>query len=154
MVTLDPMNQEEFQQYMRYAIKDYAKDKIISGNWSEEEAMDRSEQEFSRLLPKGEKTEFNHLYSIFDEEQLLGMIWIAPESSTNYKEGFIYDFVIWEKYQGQGYGKQAMKEIEMKAKELGMEKIRLHVFGHNQVARGLYEKMGYEITNIKMAKSI
>ena len=31
MVTLHPMNQEEFQQYIRYAIKDYAKDKIASG---------------------------------------------------------------------------------------------------------------------------
>nr|WP_244923495.1 GNAT family N-acetyltransferase [Peribacillus butanolivorans] len=41
-----------------------------------------------------------------------------------------------------------MKEIEIIAKELGMKKISLHVFGHNKFARGLYEKSGYEITNI------
>ncbi len=47
-----------------------------------------------------------------------------------------------------------MKELEVIAKELGMKKIGLHVFGHNKVARGLYEKLGYEITNINMIKSI
>nr|WP_249435699.1 GNAT family N-acetyltransferase [Paenibacillus sp. Marseille-Q4541] len=146
------MNQEEYEQYISYAIEDYAKDKVASGNWSEEESIDRSRQEFARLLPKGEKSEFNHLYSIFHDEQHIGMIWIAPMSPTNYEEGFIYDFMIKEPFQGQGYGKQSMQEIEVKAKELGMKKIGLHVFGHNQVARGLYEKMGYEITNINMKK--
>ncbi|WP_419719892.1 GNAT family N-acetyltransferase [Lysinibacillus fusiformis] len=47
-----------------------------------------------------------------------------------------------------------MKEAEIIAKQLGMNKIGLNVFGHNKIARGLYEKMGYEITNITMAKTI
>jgi ribosomal protein S18 acetylase RimI-like enzyme len=33
------------------------------------------------------------------------------------------------------------------------ETIRLHVFGHNAAARPLYVKLGYEPTNIVMAKS-
>lgn len=48
-----------------------------------------------------------------------------------------------------------MIEIETIARqELGMKKIGLHVFGHNKVARGLYEKLGYETTNVVMAKTI
>ncbi len=47
-----------------------------------------------------------------------------------------------------------MKEIEIIAKKLGMNKIGLHVFGHNKVARRLYEQLGYEITNINMVKVI
>lgn len=113
-----------------------------------------SKKEFSRLLPRDEKSELNYLYSIFHEQQLVGMIWIAQTSTTNPDEGFIFDFIIYEPHQGKGYGKQAMKETEIIAKELGMNKIGLHVFGHNKVARGLYEKLGYEITNIKMVKAI
>jgi predicted GNAT family acetyltransferase len=30
----------------------------------------------------------------------------------------------------------------------------LHVFGHNQVARALYEKIGYEVTNVLMSKKL
>lgn len=47
-----------------------------------------------------------------------------------------------------------MKETEIVAKDLGINKIGLHVFGHNKVPRGLYEKLGYEITNITMSKTI
>ncbi|MFE6169374.1 GNAT family N-acetyltransferase [Viridibacillus arvi] len=154
MITLQPMKQEEFKQYISYAIEDYAKDKIASGNWTEDEAIDLSRESFERLLPKDEKTENNHLLSIFHNEILVGMIWISQKAPKNPSEGFIYDFVIFEQYQGQGYGKKAMKEAEIIAKELGMNKIGLNVFGHNKIARGLYEKMGYEITNITMAKTI
>jgi len=145
------MNHEEFRQYISYAIEDYAKDKIASGNWSEDEAIDLSRESFERLLPNGEKTENNHLSSIFHDDILVGMIWISQKAPN---EVFIYDFVIFEQYQGQGYGKKAMKEAEIIAKQLGMNKIGLNVFGHNKIARGLYEKMGYEITNITMAKTI
>ncbi|MEK4171624.1 GNAT family N-acetyltransferase [Lysinibacillus sp. FSL L8-0312] len=154
MISLKPMNQEEFKQYISYAIEDYAKDKIASGNWSEDEAINLSRESFERLLPNGEKTENNHLLSIFHDDILVGMIWISQKAPKNPNEGFIYDFVIFEQYQGQGYGKKAMKEAEIIAKELGMNKIGLNVFGHNKIARGLYEKMGYEITNITMAKTI
>ncbi|MFB7160110.1 MULTISPECIES: GNAT family N-acetyltransferase [unclassified Lysinibacillus] len=154
MITLKPMNKEEFKQYISYAIEDYAKDKIASGNWSEDEALDLSRESFERLLPQDEKTENNHLFSIFHNDILVGMIWISQKAPTNPNEGFIYDFVIFEQYQGQGYGKKAMREAEIIAKELGMNKIGLNVFGHNKIARGLYEKMGYEITNITMAKTI
>lgn len=151
MISLKPMNHKQFRQYISYAIEDYAKDKIASGNWSEDEAIDLSRESFERLLPNGEKTENNHLSSIFHDDILVGMIWISQKAPN---KGFIYDFVIFEQYQGQGYGKKAMKEAEIIAKQLGMNKIGLNVFGHNKIARGLYEKMGYEITNITMAKTI
>ncbi|MGE7765636.1 GNAT family N-acetyltransferase [Peribacillus sp. NPDC096540] len=154
MVTLKPITQEDFKQYIIHAIDDYAKDKVASGNWSEDEAIDLSRKEFSQLLPKGEKSEFNYIFSIFHDQRIVGTIWIAQNSSTKNDEGFIYDFIIFDQYQGLGYGKKAMKEIEIIAKELGMKKISLHVFGHNKIARGLYEKLGYEITNITMSKSI
>lgn len=154
MVTLKPMNQEDFQHYIISAIELYAKDKVASGNWSKDDALNLSEKDFSHLLPQGEKSEFNYLYSIFQDELNIGMIWIAQKSPETTDEGFIYDFIISDQYRGQGYGKKAMKEIETMAKELGMKKIGLHVFGHNIVARGLYEKMGYETTNIVMSKTI
>lgn len=47
-----------------------------------------------------------------------------------------------------------MKEVEIIAKEIGLKMIGLHVFGHNKVARGLYEQLGYAETHIKMEKSL
>jgi len=112
----------------------------------------RDPKEFNKLLPEGVKSKGNFIYSIFHDQQRVGMIWLAHPYKED--EGYIYDFNILDNYQGHGYGKEAMKEIEKIAKKLGMTKIELHVFGQNQVARNLYEKMGYEITNVIMAKSM
>lgn len=154
MVTLQPMTKREFEHYMRYAIEDYAKDKVAAGNWHEDEALALSKATYERLLPDNEKTDNHYLMSVFHEELVVGMIWIAQQAPENPSAGYIYDFVIFEQYQGQGYGKQTMKEVEVLAKELGITQIGLNVFGHNDIARSLYEKMGYEITNITMVKKI
>ncbi|MDQ0971505.1 ribosomal protein S18 acetylase RimI-like enzyme [Neobacillus niacini] len=102
-------------------------------------------------MPNGEKTESNFLYTILDEAKTIGVILLAQLSENR---GYIYDINILEEYQGFGYGKEAMKQIENVGKKLGMKKIGLHVFGHNKVARGLYDKLGYQTTNVLMEKEI
>lgn len=154
MMTLNLINEKDFDEYFKKAIIGYAKEKVASSNWTEEEALKRAEKEFTFLLPNGEKTENHYIYSILKNNRKVGVIWLGQASPLRKNEGYIYDFVIFEEFQGKGYGKEAMQEIDCKAKEIGMTRMELHVFGHNKVARLLYEKNGYEITNIIMAKSI
>lgn len=151
MVRLDEMNSSEFNEYLRFAVEKYADEHVKAGNWNEEEAISKATKEYERLLPEREKTENNHLFTIRDEDKEVGMIWLAQHPND---KGFIFDIHIWEGNQGRGYGKQAMKEIENVAKGLGLKNIGLHVFAHNQVARRLYEKLGYLETDIIMDKKI
>lgn len=151
MVKLVLMNSEDYQKYITSAIKSYAKEKVLSGNWNQEESIRKAEEEYIRLLPKGEKTESNYLYNIINDDKAIGVLWLARKSE---KAGFIYAINILEQYQGYGYAKEAMRQIEIFGKELGMNKIGLHVFGHNKVARGLYDKLGYQTTNVLMEKEI
>lgn len=151
MVTLRLMNSSEFQEYFNLATENYAKEKVIAGNWNEEESIIKAKTEYEKLLPKGKDTEKNYLYIISQKNQPIGIVWLEKKSNEN---GFIRDVRVFEKYQGLGYGKEAMKQIEMEGKELGLKKIGLHVFGHNRIARGLYEKLGYQTTNVMMIKDI
>lgn len=151
MGRLEEMNADEFQNYLSYAIKNYANEHVKAGNWKEAEAIDQAEAEFKRLLPDGKETANHHLFSIRDEEREVGMIWLAQLSN---EEGYIYDINIWKGNQGRGYGKEAMKEIEIFAQNQGLNYIGLHVFGHNKSARDLYEKLGYIETDIMMRKKI
>lgn len=151
MVRLDEMNSSEFNEYLRFAVEKYADEHVKAGNWNEEEAISKATKEYERLLPEREKTENNHLFTIRDEDKEVGMIWLAQHPND---KGVIFDIHIWEGNQGRGYGKQAMKEIENVAKGLGLKNIGLHVFAHNQVARRLYEKLGYLETDIIMDKKI
>ncbi|WP_378151385.1 GNAT family N-acetyltransferase [Chungangia koreensis] len=151
MITLKNMDSTEYQRYLNNAIKNYAAEHVKAGNWSEEEAIDKATNEYNKLLPEGEKTPNHKLFTIHAEDKEVGMIWLGVRSE---EKGFIYDFNIWEGNQGRGYGKQAMKEIEVVGKSLGLKSIRLHVFGHNEVAWNLYKKLGYIETDIVMEKNL
>jgi len=74
MIKLVLMNADEYQDYISSAIKGYAEEKVLSGNWSQEESISKAEEEYARLLPKGEKTENNFLYSIVKDDKSVGVI--------------------------------------------------------------------------------
>ncbi|RCW64542.1 GNAT family N-acetyltransferase [Saliterribacillus persicus] len=150
-VRLEEMSANEFQQYLSFAIKNFADEQIKSGNWEPHEAISNAKKEYEKLLPEGQNTENHNLFTIRYGDKEVGVIWIAERTDA---KGFIYDINIWEESQCKGYGKKAMQEIEIFAKENGMNSIGLHVFGHNKVARYLYEKLGYRETNIKMEKTL
>lgn len=145
------MSSDEFQQYLGYAIENFANEQIKSGNWEQEGAISKAEEEHKRLLPDGPNTDNHYLFTIRDGDLKVGMVWLAKKDNN---KGFIYDINVWKHNQGKGYGEQAMKQVEIIAKEIGLKMIGLNVFGHNKVARGLYEQLGYIETNIKMEKSL
>ena len=82
------------------------------------------------------------------------MLWFAIQAQGHKPEAFIYDIMIYEAYRRQGYATSALKVMEAKVRELGFYKISLHVFGHNSPAISLYEKIGYQPTNIMMTKEL
>lgn len=47
-----------------------------------------------------------------------------------------------------------MRLLEDQVRQVGLRRIGLHVFGHNAAAQALYRKVGYEVTNINMAKNV
>lgn len=155
-VRLVPMDQQDFEEYLAYAIPNYAQEKVRAGNWQPEEALHLAESDFGKLLPDGLSSSNNYLYRIevAPEGNKVGMIWLAANPKNPDRNAFIYDFMVYEPYRRRGYATQALIAVEEKVKALGLEKILLHVFGHNQAALALYQKMGYLITNINMAKDL
>ncbi len=151
MVRLDEMNTLEFKKYLSYAISNYATEHVKAGNWDPQEAISQATKEFEQLLPDGEQTANHKLFIIRNEEEEVGMIWLSQRSE---EKGFIYDINIWDDFQGHGFGKQAMKEIESIAKDLGLDRIGLHVFAHNTIARSLYDQLGYKEIDLIMEKKI
>ena len=52
MVTLNLMNSDEFQDYISSAIGNYAKEKVLSGNWNEEESIRKAREEYTKAFTK------------------------------------------------------------------------------------------------------
>jgi ribosomal protein S18 acetylase RimI-like enzyme len=152
---LVPMTQPEYDRWLEKSVGEYAADKVKAGAWQPGDALERSAKEFAHLLTDGVHSKDQHLYMLEDEAtgKKVGMIWVA---AVNWGKpiAFIYDIVVDEDQRGKGYGKQAMLALEDVVRGLGLDEIGLHVFGHNTIARDLYLKVGYEITDINMVKKL
>ncbi len=155
MVTLVPITQTVFDAFLMRSIRDYADDKVRSGNWRPDEALERSQKEHRALLPDGPGTRDHFIYSIYQPEtgRNLGILWVNIKMDASPLEAFIYNLVIEEEHRGRGYGRQALAALDEKLIAMGVASIGLHVFGFNTGAVELYKKAGFEITNILMSKS-
>ncbi|WP_230980907.1 GNAT family N-acetyltransferase [Rossellomorea arthrocnemi] len=154
MILLKPMTGAEFNHWIQESIKEYAEEKTKAGNFQQETSLEQAEQEFKQLLPEGKETKNHYLFMLFQEEsqEVVGNLWIHVKEED--KEIFIYDIKILESKRGSGYGKEALASLDSFAKEMAISKISLHVFGHNKIAISLYQKTGYEITNVLMSKTL
>jgi ribosomal protein S18 acetylase RimI-like enzyme len=153
-VTLRPMVQAEYDAWVAHVIADYAAEKVAAGNWTADEALDRSRNEVADLLPQGAATPQQHLFSVVaeGEPEPVGVLWFAEIGER--RQAFVYDLEIHPPYRRRGYAEGAMRAAEAEARALDLETIALHVFGHNRAARALYAKLGYEETNVNMAKRV
>ncbi|CAM4283341.1 GNAT family N-acetyltransferase [Paenibacillus typhae] len=156
MIKLVRMDEPTFQFFLKQSTRDYAEDKVRIGAWEQDTAMQLSRDEMNRYLPKGLHTEGAFLYSIVEDtgNTQAGYIWFNVAQGRQDKEAFIYDFYIFEPYQQKGYGSMALTLLDEEARSMGVTRIGLHVFGDNDRAFKLYQKLGYGITDITMSKKL
>lgn len=150
MLKLSPMNEAEFDAYLDMAIADYAEEKLKAGNYQADTYLEEGRAEFAQLLPQGLSTQNNHFFTLTnDNDETVGIMWVALRND----QVWVYDIRIDEAYRRRGYASRAFDLLEDFARGKGINKIGLHVFGHNLGARALYEKLGFEITNLVMVKT-
>jgi ribosomal protein S18 acetylase RimI-like enzyme len=155
MVRLEPMTPGVFAAWRAGAVRAYAADKVRVGTWPEEEALERSESEFARLLPDGLSTPGHDIRSIVTEAgEIVGTLWSGPVDGLRSGTCFIWDIEIAEGARGRGYGRAALLALEPLARRLDYDAIALHVFGDNEVARNLYRTSGYVETDVMMRKEL
>lgn len=146
------MTTKYYVQFEKNSIVEYASEKIKAGTWDEKEALINAKREFEVLIPQGLKTPDHYFYLFKNNDHEIGHVWFAKES--NEKKVFIYDILIKPEFQNQGLGTETMGLIMIKARKLGFEKIGLHVFGHNQRALHVYQKVGFIPVDIRMERDL
>jgi ribosomal protein S18 acetylase RimI-like enzyme len=149
MIKLELILQKDYETFLEHAVQEYADDHVRNGNWSADEALEKSRKDFEHHLPNGIHTPNQYIWSIVDESNhKIGVLWVQLKEA----KAFIFDFIIDREYRGKGYGKQALTAMDEKLKSMGAESVALHVFGDNMSAQALYKKMGFEVTDMHMRK--
>jgi ribosomal protein S18 acetylase RimI-like enzyme len=155
MIRLELMDEGTYTAWREATVREYAQEKVESGNWPAVDAMARSEQEFAALLPDGRATAGHELRSMIDDAgERVGYAWFVPEDRPFGRVLFIYDIAVDPAHRRKGYARQALAEIETFARDHGYVGVQLHVFGGNTGARRLYLEAGYVETNITMLKRV
>ena len=152
MVRLVPMGDDEYAPFMEELLRSYAESHVRSGRWTAAEGPAKAREEVAHLLTSGRATPDHWFFSVLAEPEgtKVGALWLAVEP----RGAFVYDLEIDEPYRRRGHAEAAMRAAEEVARTRGAGKISLHVFGDNTGARQLYRKLGYEETNVMMAKSL
>lgn len=145
------MKPEEFSAYRDYFIVDYAHEIVANYGHTLEESRRIATKSLNEDLSQDVSTPGHHLLCLETTEgELIGYLWyrLMDEGDT----AFILDFMLFEKFRGQGKGKAAMVALEKQLKPRGVKQIKLRVAYKNDLARGLYEKVGYNVTGYNMSK--
>lgn len=148
------MTADEYDDWLPGAVTSYANEHVRAGSMPADQAQQLAKKQFVDLLPDGLSTSAHHLLTPELDGTVVGLLWLHIPVDADHPTAFIYDVEVDEEMRGRGLGRAVMIAGEHYARARGAVSMRLHVFGTNVVARHLYESLGYDVTNVMMAKSL
>lgn len=146
-VGLRPLTDEEISKYIERQVEQYLEERVRSGERPDSARRIASEQSRA-LFQEGVLANGQLLFRVLDDGgTAVGMLWIGPQQPADQPAAFRdWGVRIEDAHRCMGYGTAAMELAEAEALSRGASELGLNVFGHNQVARHLYESMGYTAT--------
>jgi ribosomal protein S18 acetylase RimI-like enzyme len=151
MITLRLMQADEFPAYRDYFVVDYAQEIATNFGYSLKKSRAIAAQELSDDLPQTVATPEHYLLCIeANGAETIGYLWykLLDRGQT----AFIFDFMLFERSRGLGYGKAALAALAERLAQTSVEQIKLRVAFENKRALGLYERVGFNITGYNMVK--
>ncbi len=149
VVVLEPMDDATYAAWEAVEVESYAAEREQAGE-SPERARQVSEEQHAELLPDGLATADHHFFVGQVEGETVGSLWVGTQRPM----AFVYDVVVDEAHRRKGYGAGLMRAGALWAQERGAHAIGLNVFGHNDGARALYDRLGYQVTEEFLGKPL
>ncbi|OLB65835.1 MAG: hypothetical protein AUI10_05160 [Actinobacteria bacterium 13_2_20CM_2_72_6] len=154
-IILRPMTEAELGARLPALIEGYAEDLQRAGRASAATARTESERQLVDMLPNGIATPDTLLLVAEDGGQPVGWIWLSLPTPANGRDtAWVYNVEVDADRRGRGYGRAIMRAAEDELTERGVTRFALNVFGDNPVAIGLYESLGFRVTQLQMAKTV
>src|ERR1700722_9646205 len=153
-VALRLMTANEFDSWRELSIRNHAHQTATATGVSFEDAEQRARDLLPRMLAQGVRTEGMHFLILVSELYGdVGSLWLGRHPE-NPGAGYVYDLEIHEEVRGHGFGRAAMVAAEDFMRQLGNTQLGLWVAGGNDVARGLYDSLGYSVIGVSMSKEL
>ncbi|MCU5775824.1 GNAT family N-acetyltransferase [Erwiniaceae bacterium BAC15a-03b] len=147
---LREMQPAEFAVWQQLFIEEYAGDLRANSGYSDLFARQRAQQTLDNYLEQGLETARQVLLCIEAQQQVVGYLWYQRDEQSAY----IQDFLVLPAFRGAGYGRQALRDLEVSLQQQGVVEIRLRVAANNPRAKALYEACQFQITGYNMSRML
>ena len=156
MAKLIPMTDEVFEEFREISQTDYGSNFSKVENVALEVGIKNAREQFGKLVPDGLRTKDQFFFEAVDDntQDKIGYLWLGVQERFGRKVVSINEISVKPPHRGKGFGKALMNCVENEAKKVGAQRIRLHVFHHNEIARKLYSSMGFKVSSLDMFKLI
>lgn len=149
------MASEEFDAFLDAARAQWVIDLRSGARFDEEAARAKADADFAAWLPDGAATPGHFPFVLEDEAGArVGSVWLVERLRAGRSFCHLLDIRIDAARRHSGYGREAMRLLELEARRRGHDAIELNVFGNNDVARALYRTEGYQETFVTMRKPL
>jgi ribosomal protein S18 acetylase RimI-like enzyme len=149
------MSNDEFERWLPRMRDDYAQGMAEEGGVPAEAARAKAAEEMERLFPDGMPSPAQSVFMVEADGNPVGELWVAERDDRLHSGAlWIFHVRIDVQYRGRGYGRTAMLLAESEARQRGLDRVALNVFGGNAVARNLYRSLGYEEQAVIMGKKL
>jgi ribosomal protein S18 acetylase RimI-like enzyme len=152
-VTLRPMTDAEFAQWLPRSLQNYAEERARAQGRAVAQVLPEATRQIERYLSEGPRTPGHDTLRVLDGADPVGWLWLGPHPD---KAGasWVYEIEIEERARGRGIGRATMLAAEELLAARGVTELGLNVFGHNARAIALYRSLGYATTAMNMAKPL
>jgi len=146
--SLLPLTDAEAAEFIELQAAEFADQKRRAGQWTKDEAMDRSRDAVSQML-QGDFVSRGHrlLKGIDHAGRRVGWIWVGPppEIFELDRARWLYQITVEPSRRGQGFGRGMLLALEERLAGEGFDALYLNVFKWNRIAIALYDSLGYEV---------
>ncbi|MBP2166978.1 ribosomal protein S18 acetylase RimI-like enzyme [Erwinia toletana] len=147
---LREMQPADYAVWQQLFIDEYAADLCANSGYSELSARQRAQQTLDNYLAQGLETAQQVLLCIEAQQQVVGYLWFQRDEQSAY----ILDFLVLAAFRGAGYGRQALRDLEVLLRQQGVAEIRLRVAADNSRAKALYEACQFQVTGYNMSRML
>lgn len=96
----------------------------------------------------------HHVFGVVADGVRVGIVWLGPSLNGDETERYLYNIEIDAPHRRRGLGRAAMRAAEAWTRADGATQLALNVFGFNDVARSLYDSLGYEVAATSMRRTL
>ncbi|MET1016827.1 MAG: GNAT family N-acetyltransferase [Leifsonia flava] len=152
-VTLVDKTPEQLAAWLPISNALYEQARIDAGD-SPAEAASAAASSQARFFPDGVPVDGHRIFTITVDEGDAGWLWIGPTADGTGGDWWIWDIEVHEAFRRRGIAEATMLLAEDVARAAGVTAIGLNVFGGNDTARRLYDRVGYSVTSVHMRKNL